>query len=341
MKRFLIASVLFLFAAGTVTAAGWYTDEYVHVRKDFTLGVYSSTDSAYPLELDSTGRIQRGADNTSTSTVVINALSRPAVAQAYQYRLDDGAASGTATLGKMTCNGATCAAIKNTALFINAGHPSSADVTGDSRDEALKISYMNHSQSTTALEARGISLSTSNRAAGTLNHLIGIKNDVMNTGTNAVVTSLYGEQINTENAAGACTTMIGSDVEIEQAVAKCTTVYGVNVRNTGEYASTSVDAAYHVADTGSNTGFVYGLDTYGATIGTADIRMESGNTIANATANVVTVNAGMSLKIYTSDPCPTVTTEGFLFWNGTAHELCYCDNSNVDLRIKDSTTACF
>jgi hypothetical protein len=30
-----------------------------------------------------------------------------------------------------------------------------------------------------------------------------------------------------------------------------------------------------------------------------------------------------------------------IFWNATAKELCYCDGSSADLKVKDASTACF
>jgi len=66
------------------------------------------------------------------------------------------------------------------------------------------------------------------------------------------------------------------------------------------------------------------------------VEAEGKTTIGNATTNSsVTFGNG-----YTADPCGTLA-EGALFYNTTADEFCYCDGSSVDLRIKDSTTACF
>lgn len=44
----------------------------------------------------------------------------------------------------------------------------------------------------------------------------------------------------------------------------------------------------------------------------------------------------------TSDPCTGAAfPPGSLFWNATSSELCYCDGSSADLRVKDASTACF
>lgn len=44
---------------------------------------------------------------------------------------------------------------------------------------------------------------------------------------------------------------------------------------------------------------------------------------------------------HTADPCVNDTNDGMSFWNDTSGVQCYCDNSGVDLRSTDGTTACF
>jgi len=58
--------------------------------------------------------------------------------------------------------------------------------------------------------------------------------------------------------------------------------------------------------------------------------------LTGATAGV----GGLVPKRETADPCLTMQP-GSIFYNETAGELCYCNESRVDLRVKDASTACY
>ena len=94
------------------------------------------------------------------------------------------------------------------------------------------------------------------------------------------------------------------------------------------------------------TGSTSGVKVTGSTTITQEL---NANTYVNVGTNLIVggnarIGTGSSSVQfsggYTSDPCPDLKA-GALFYNSTAGEFCYCDNSNVDLRIKDSITACF
>ena len=127
-------------------------------------------------------------------------------------------------------------------------------------------------------------------------------------------------------------------------------IYGLSVKGTfGVGATTSGDT---IIATGGNVGMGTNVPRAKLEVGTA-ASIVTGSAPALLVKNNVVVDGkiyGTSAQIsgsgylspvgVTSDPCAT-QPEGTLFYNSTNHEWCTCDNSGVDLRIKDSTTACF
>lgn len=265
-----------------VKMAGSQTAAPFEIQNSSGTSVFSIDTTGAPTQ---SGKFSIGTTNAYTSTMSLAALARvtgtaAGYAQTYQYRFDDGAASATSSAGKFSCNAADCSDIKNIGAFFNAGHPASADVTGDSRDAVLKVSYNQHSQSVGSLEGRGAEFNITNRAAGTMAKLTGAQMDVANIAT-GTATSMLGLGINLEQG-GTTTTMTGLDIELEASAATATE-YGIHVRNTGTHASTA-DAALYVSDTGDNTGFDYGVDLNGATIGNAALRLGNDVVLMLATA---------------------------------------------------------
>lgn len=54
----------------------------------------------------------------------------------------------------------------------------------------------------------------------------------------------------------------------------------------------------------------------------------------------ITSDGAIYLGRATLDPCPTLGA-GYVFFNNTTGEPCYCDNTGADLKFEDGSTACF
>ena len=83
-----------------------------------------------------------------------------------------------------------------------------------------------------------------------------------------------------------------------------------------------------------------GLDMSLRTFTGSDIVLSNGETIDNVTNGVIAFSSGIATAGYTSDPCGTLGPRA-KFYNTTSDYECYCNNSSVDLKSIDGSTACF
>ena len=67
--------------------------------------------------------------------------------------------------------------------------------------------------------------------------------------------------------------------------------------------------------------------------------IESSNTIYVVGAG----DSGVSFGSVTSDPCggAPAFASGTIFYNGTSGYMCFCNNSDADIKMNDNSTACF
>lgn len=68
----------------------------------------------------------------------------------------------------------------------------------------------------------------------------------------------------------------------------------------------------------------------------------AGSTITDGTIYTATIKSDGAIYLgrATLDPCPTLGA-GYVFFNDSTGEPCYCDNTGADLKFEDGSTACF
>ncbi len=106
---------------------------------------------------------------------------------------------------------------------------------------------------------------------------------------------------------------------------------GLSVLSTGTWdGTTAVNRGLYVNATGGTTNY--------AAI------FEGGNVGIGTTSPVpkLDVDGGIRADMVTSDPCAGADfPEATIFYNNTSDYYCYCNGAGADLKLDDSTTACF
>jgi len=163
------------------------------------------------------------------------------------------------------------------------------DMTGDSRDVMYKGVYRNYGQNDASSQVQGIGISVRNESGGTMGTIKGAEFAV-NTKSGATSTSVTGLEATVEHySAGATTNLYGAKFDIRNEGAEATNQYGLVITNTDNSTANASDATIYITDTGTNTGWDYGIDMSSATIGISDIICNNGATIYNSTADLLTI----------------------------------------------------
>lgn len=242
------------------------------------------------------------------------------------------------------------AAQKSYLLSIRGDRTVDYAATGDSNDAYIKISGNNYAANDSNFILRGVNTGINNRSGGTLGVLeagsFGAQNK--SGGTSPTVRGLT---VTPENYGTTATEFGGIDIVLknESNATPVTTSYGIRVRDIEASAQPDTQAGY-LLSTASNGGFNYGLDLDPATINIADIRLESGDTIVNASASSTVMSGALSVASLSSatttattalvipsgtspsdnDACGAYTT-GALFFDtngGAGAKLIICDGTN-------------
>jgi hypothetical protein len=185
------------------------------------------------------------------------------------------------------------AATKTYSLGILTDRPSGSPASGDSNDALIRGSHNNYAANDTNFIMRGINMSLANRSGGVLGFLDNALGNQNKSG--GTVGSITGLTVTPENYGTVSDLFGGVDVVMKNEGAVATSEFGVRVRNLNNSLGTAVGAGYLLSDTGANIGFTYGADFNGATIGTADLRLHSGDTITNAAAGTTTFSGAVAL----------------------------------------------
>lgn len=195
--------------------------------------------------------------------------ARPNTAYAYLLGFDDagGSASGLMTGG---------AAQKTYAFSISVNRPSASAATGDSNDSVFKGSYNNYAVNDSNFIIRGLNIGINGRSPGVAGMLeaglFGAQNK-----SGSTLTTLRGLTVHPENYGSVSGEMGGIDVVFHNEAAAATLQYGIRIRNNDQSNIAAVAAALLIpANAGNTTGFTYGVDLNGSTIGTADVRLHTG-----------------------------------------------------------------
>lgn len=113
-------------------------------------------------------------------------------------------------------------------------------------------------------------------------------------------------------------------------------------------------ASVNVLSDGTNLGPAQDINiTGGSVTGNGPVKTLSMGTVTtdlNVTGSVITDGTLYTGKIIsdgaiylgraTLDPCGTLGA-GYVFFNNTTGEPCYCDNNHDDIKFEDGSTACF
>lgn len=212
------------------------------------------------ISYDSTNKIITSDKNWSLVPSV-----RPTTAYAYSALID--------ASDKMTGGAAT----KTYVLGLTATKPLGSGATGDSNDSLIKGAYSNYAVNDTNFIVRGINTSVANRSGGVLGRLEG-GNIGAQAKSGGTVASVYGATITAENYGTVTDLVAGIDVAMKNESTIATDEFGVRVSNLNNSLATKVKAAFRVANSGANTGFVTGLDLNGSTL-TNQIVLSNGTTV--------------------------------------------------------------
>ena len=201
---------------------------------------------------------------------ILMTATRPASAYAYALSL-----SGTGFFSGG-------AAEKTYLLNLSGSRAATDTMSGDSRDRLIGGAYSNYAPNDASSQVQGIGLNVRNRSGGLIATgkagELGYKNDSGGTTTNA-----YGATVTVENYGTLSTLMCGLLIDLRNEAAVATRECGLWITNTNNSIAGTVDAAIYIDDSGANTGWDYGLDMTAATVGTAEIRGQNDETIANTT----------------------------------------------------------
>lgn len=155
-------------------------------------------------------------------------------------------------------------------------------MSGDSRDRLIGGSYGNYAVNDAASNAHGIGLNVRNRAGGFLATIKGCEMQV-NNNSGASATNLYAGTFLVENYGTLSDIACGVLIELRNEGASATGEFGLKISNTDNSTANAADAAIFITDAGTNTGWDYGVNMIGSTIGTAEIAGQNGETWSNAT----------------------------------------------------------
>lgn len=207
------------------------------------------------------------------------------------------------------------AAQKSYLLSVRGDRTVSYAASGDSNDAYIKISGNNYAANDSNFILRGVNTGINNRSGGTLGILeagsFGAQNK--SGGTSPTVRGLT---VTPENYGTTATEFGGIDIVLknESNATPVTTSYGIRVRDIEASAQPDTQAGY-LLSTASNGGFNYGIDLDPASINIADIRLESGDTIVNASASSTVMSGTFSSGILTA--ATTTATTALVIPSGT------------------------
>lgn len=193
--------------------------------------------------------------------------------------MDDGGDKDTPAVGSMTGG----ASQKTYGVYLELNRPNTSAGTGDSEDALFKGVYCNHAANDSDFIMRGINTQVGNRVNGTC----GTIDNLIGSSTRGVYTTLRGLSVVSEDYYGitAGAEFAGIDVSLKCEGVDPTLGYGLRIRNLDNSTANSLNAAILIGDSGTNTGFAYGLDMGGSTIGIAALRFPDNTT--QTTAGVV------------------------------------------------------
>lgn len=219
-------------------------------------------------------------------------------------------------------------------------------MSGDSRDVMFKGVYRNYAINDASSNAHGIGTSVRNESGGTMATMKGGEFGVNNKG-GATNTNMYGATITCENYGTLSDLLTGLKIDLRNEGAVATNEYGLHLTNSNNSVASEVDAAIYVDDAGVNIGWTYGLDLSGATIGTADIKLENDGLISNPhtdTIKFTEANAVFTGKVHVATSARGTASYSYMvdasdaaagFFSGGASQKTYIYNTEARRLVGD------
>jgi hypothetical protein len=160
-----------------------------------------------------------------------------------------------------------------------------------------------------------------------------------------VAPTVRGMTIRAENYGTNATEFGVLDVNASDEVGAGTLRYGLRVRSTDASGVAALDAGILLSNT-STYGFDYGMDMNGATIGTADIRLNNGATLANGAAGTLTITE-TAIDLVGALAADALTLSDVLTFSdgatidNTAADTITITETNIDLTGATTVTGAF
>ena len=218
--------------------------------------------------------------------------ARPVATYANLFNINDGGGSSLPLVGCMTGG----AAQKTYAVSVNANRPSTAVATGDSNDAIVKGAYNNHAANDANYIIRGINMGLNNRSGGVIgmmDNLLGNQNK-----SGGTVSSIIGLTLVPENYGTVSAELTGLKIQLKNEGAVPTHEYGIKIENLDNSTANKAHAGIYMSKTGTNTGFVTGIDLSGLSGAiTNEIVMSNGNTLTVSGDNIVITNSGATKSL--------------------------------------------
>jgi hypothetical protein len=206
------------------------------------------------------------------------------------------------------------AAQKSYLLYVSGDRVAAYAASGDSNDAYFRVSGNNYAANDANFILRGINIGINQRSGGTLGTLEAGSFGAQNK-SGGTAPTIRGLTVTPENYGTCATEFGGIDVVLKNEGAAAATQYGLRIRNLDNSTANAVTSAISVTDTGTNTGFNYILDAYGATISTAAIRF--GKT---ASEDIVIAHGDFADGVDSGFAPGSIgldTTNGLLFYSDT------------------------
>jgi len=347
--------VLGLAALACIAATGGFFSDYLRVRKALAVGTYATANGRVSSQSDGTGDMYSGLTSSAVETfkvdkdgdlTAIQGTFSGAVGLTSTLAVDGNVTLGNAVTDQHTVNGRLASSYFQSVTDASAytyQHMGSftGKLTGDTPFSTK--SQMEGGFFAIQIDATGDSQ--------TDKILIGAEGkatcDQDFTGSSKIIGLLGKAYQRTSGKTGAAAYGVQSDVYTNSgATITAASNFHADLSNSGTITTSNVLDCE--ADTWTN-----GINLDSGTF-TTDIILQNAETIDNATNGTVkvtgalestsTLTAGGAFhpKGVTADPCAGAGYgEGAVFWNSTSHYLCYCNESSVDLKVVDNTTACF
>lgn len=201
--------------------------------------------------------------------------------------------------------------------------------TGDTNITGLKVRTTNTKDQPTGYVLRGADIEARVTSGGEATNVHGATITAhTNVDTNSRASSMYGLKLEAKANGTVSTEIYGLDIRMfrQAAIDPSGDEIGLRIRNANT-SGTGIDSAISVKSDGSGDAddFGYGIDLNSATIDTADIRLQNGETISNATDGSITIDGFLEVK----SSADTAAPNSSLYYSTDQSKLVYKDSGGT------------